>query len=126
MTNDQNRCARSTQPRLREPPGRPPPNPGGYGPFQPYACQAPNGWVTDELWITKLLSTTFCEERHMTVTTERAGAVTTVVLSRPEVRNAVDFETAQALADAFRAFEADDPASVAVVAGGGGTGCGGA
>src|SRR6266568_2111740 len=30
---------------------RPPPNPGGYGPFQPYACQAPNGGVGGNLWI---------------------------------------------------------------------------
>jgi hypothetical protein len=35
-----------------EPPGRPPPNPGGYGPFQPYACQAPNGGLSGNLWIT--------------------------------------------------------------------------
>jgi len=62
----------------------------------------------------------------VTVTTERAGAVTTVVLSRPEVRNAVDFDTATALADAFRAFEADDNASVAVLYGDGGTFCAGA
>src|SRR5882724_5817371 len=62
----------------------------------------------------------------MTVTSERVGAVTTVVLSRPEVRNAVDFDTATALADAFRAFEADDDASVAVLYGDGGTFCAGA
>src|SRR5882757_381703 len=68
----------------------------------------------------------FCEERRVTVTTERAGAVTTVILSRPEVRNAVDFDTATALADAFRAFEADDNASVAVLYGDGGTFCAGA
>ena len=35
----------------------PRPNPGGYGPFPPYACQAPNGWVTGELWIGCWLST---------------------------------------------------------------------
>jgi len=62
----------------------------------------------------------------MTVTTERTGAVTTVILSRPEVRNAVDVDTAQALADAFRAFDADDEASVAVLYGDGGTFCAGA
>ncbi|HEX4726026.1 MAG TPA: crotonase/enoyl-CoA hydratase family protein [Pseudonocardiaceae bacterium] len=62
----------------------------------------------------------------MTVTSERVGAVTTVVLSRPAVRNAVDAETATALADAFRAFEADDSASVAVLHGDGGTFCAGA
>ncbi|MEU3199584.1 crotonase/enoyl-CoA hydratase family protein [Streptomyces sp. NPDC006996] len=62
----------------------------------------------------------------MPVRTEHRGAVTTVVLSRPEVRNAVDRPTAAALADAFRAFEADDEARVAVRWGEGGTFCAGA
>ncbi|MFG1879480.1 crotonase/enoyl-CoA hydratase family protein [Sphaerisporangium sp. NPDC049003] len=56
---------------------------------------------------------------------ERSGLVTTVVLSRPEVRNAVDGPTANALADAFRDFEASD-AAVAVLWGDGGTFCSGA
>ncbi|MEH6377574.1 crotonase/enoyl-CoA hydratase family protein [Streptomyces sp. KLMMK] len=60
-----------------------------------------------------------------TVRTERRGPVTTVVLSRPEVRNAVDGRTAAALADAFRAFEADESALVAVLWGEGGTFCAG-
>ncbi|MFE7121543.1 enoyl-CoA hydratase, partial [Streptomyces sp. NPDC057654] len=51
----------------------------------------------------------------MSVRVERAGDVTTVVLSRPEVRNAVDGPTAAALADAFRAFEADGGARAAVL-----------
>src|SRR6185295_7293011 len=54
------------------------------------------------------------------------GPVTTVVLSRPEVKNAVDRATAQALADAFRAFDADAEAKVAVLCGEGGTFCAGA
>ena len=62
----------------------------------------------------------------MTVTTERSGAVTTVMLSRPDVRNAVDAATAAELAGAFRAFEADESASVAVLYGDGGTFCAGA
>ena len=62
----------------------------------------------------------------MTVRSERNGAVTTVVLSRPEVRNAVDGPTAGALADAFRAFDADPDAAVAVLWGEGGTFCAGA
>ncbi|WKX74099.1 crotonase/enoyl-CoA hydratase family protein [Streptomyces sp. XD-27] len=61
-----------------------------------------------------------------TVRTERQGPVTTVVLARPEVRNAVDGTTAAALADAFRAFEADADARVAVLWGEGGTFCSGA
>ncbi|MFE0426440.1 crotonase/enoyl-CoA hydratase family protein [Streptomyces sp. NPDC058953] len=56
----------------------------------------------------------------------REGPVTTVVLSRPEVRNAVDGPTAARLADAFRRFDADPDASVAVLWGEGGTFCSGA
>jgi len=52
--------------------------------------------------------------------------VVTVVLSRPECRNAVDGPTASALASAFRAFEEDPGASVAVLWGEGGTFCAGA
>ncbi len=52
--------------------------------------------------------------------------MTTVVLDRPEARNAVDREHAEALADAFRAFEADDAALAAVLWGAGGTFCAGA
>ncbi len=56
----------------------------------------------------------------------RDGPVTTVLLSRPERRNAVDGPTAQALADAFRAFDADSDAAAAVLAGEGGVFCAGA
>ncbi|MFF8946857.1 crotonase/enoyl-CoA hydratase family protein [Streptomyces sp. NPDC014864] len=62
----------------------------------------------------------------MPVRIERQGPVTTVVLSRPGARNAVDGPTAAALADAFRAFEADAEARVAVLWGEGGTFCAGA
>lgn len=62
----------------------------------------------------------------MTVLVERRGPVTVVTIDRPEVRNAVDTEHAQALYDAFLAFDADDSASVAVLAGAGGTFCAGA
>jgi enoyl-CoA hydratase len=57
---------------------------------------------------------------------EHDGPVTTVVLHRPHARNAVDGPTAQALADAFRTFDADEEASVAVLYGDGGTFCAGA
>ena len=56
----------------------------------------------------------------------RQGSVTTVVLNRPERRNAVDRATAEALADAFRAFEADQTSHAAVLWGAGGTFCAGA
>ncbi len=62
----------------------------------------------------------------MSVRVERAGAVATVVLSRPEVRNAVDRPTARALADAFRDVEADEAVRAAVLWGAGGTFCAGA
>ncbi len=52
--------------------------------------------------------------------------MTTVLLRRPERRNAVDGPTAAALADAFRAFDADPDASVAVLHGEGGVFCAGA
>jgi enoyl-CoA hydratase len=62
----------------------------------------------------------------MSVRVERAGPVTTVILDRPEARNAVDRPTADALAGAFAAFEADDDALAAVLWGAGGTFCAGA
>jgi enoyl-CoA hydratase len=60
------------------------------------------------------------------VRVERDGPVTTVLLHRPQRRNAVDGPTAAALAAAFRAFDADDTAAVAVLHGEGGTFCAGA
>jgi enoyl-CoA hydratase len=57
---------------------------------------------------------------------ERDGPVFTVILSRPERRNAVDGATAAALADAFRSFDSDDQAAVAVLHGEGGVFCAGA
>lgn len=52
--------------------------------------------------------------------------VAVVTLDRPAVRNAVDGPTAAALAEAFRRFDADDRAAVAVLTGAGGTFCAGA
>ena len=62
----------------------------------------------------------------MAVRVERSGPITTVILDRPEVRNAVDGPTAAALADAFAGFDADPEAYVAVLYGTGGTFCAGA
>lgn len=62
----------------------------------------------------------------MALRVERDGPVTTVILSRPEVRNAVDHETAQELAEAFRAFDRDPDALVGVLAGDQGQFCAGA
>jgi enoyl-CoA hydratase len=54
------------------------------------------------------------------------GPVTIVTIDRPEVANAIDRPTAQALADAFRAFDANASQAVAVLTGAGGTFCAGA
>jgi enoyl-CoA hydratase len=63
---------------------------------------------------------------HDTVVVERDGPVTVVTIDRPERRNAVDGPTAAALAEAFRTFDADPGASVAVLTGAGGAFCAGA
>lgn len=57
---------------------------------------------------------------------ERNGPVFTVILSRPEARNAVDGPTGAALFDAFTEFDNDESAAVAVLWGEGGTFCAGA
>jgi enoyl-CoA hydratase len=62
----------------------------------------------------------------MAVRIEKSGEVWTVILSRPDVKNAVDGEHALLLADAFRSFDADAEASVAVLYDDGGTFCAGA
>jgi enoyl-CoA hydratase len=62
----------------------------------------------------------------MTVRVERDGPVTTVILDRPDVRNAVDHATAEALAGAFHAFDCDPDAKVGVLWGDHGAFCAGA
>ncbi len=62
----------------------------------------------------------------MEVLVEKKGKVCTVILNRPEVKNAVDRSTAEQLAAAFRSFEEDDSLSVAVLWGAGGAFCAGA
>jgi enoyl-CoA hydratase len=57
---------------------------------------------------------------------EKTDSVTTVILDRPQARNAVDRPTAEALAAAFREFDADPRARVAVLWGAGGVFCAGA
>jgi len=61
----------------------------------------------------------------MSLLVERKGAVVTVIIDRPERRNAVDFETGLALREAFDAFEKDSSAFVAVLTGAGGHFCAG-
>ncbi|BCL77714.1 enoyl-CoA hydratase [Ktedonobacteria bacterium brp13] len=62
----------------------------------------------------------------MSVQVERNGPITTVILSRPEVRNAVNRQTAKELAGAFRDFDADPEALVGVLVGDHGQFCAGA
>lgn len=62
----------------------------------------------------------------MTVHTEQRGPLLIVTIDRPDRRNAIDRPTAGALAEAFRAFDADDTVRVAVLTGAQGTFCAGA
>ena len=62
----------------------------------------------------------------MSVIYETDGAIATVIINRPEVRNAVDRETAAALAESFRKFDADAALSVAILTGTHGYFCAGA
>jgi enoyl-CoA hydratase len=62
----------------------------------------------------------------MSVRVEKQGPVTTIILDRPEARNAVDRASADALSATFREFEADPGAAAGVLWGAGGTFCAGA
>jgi enoyl-CoA hydratase len=62
----------------------------------------------------------------MTVRVEKNGPVTTVIMNRPEARNAVNGPTAAELFTAFDQFDRDDAQSVAVLWGDNGTFCAGA
>jgi enoyl-CoA hydratase len=61
----------------------------------------------------------------MTVSVEKNGPVTTVIHARSEARNAMDPDSADALVEAFLAFDRDPEASVAVFWGAGGAFCAG-
>src|SRR6267143_6612848 len=67
----------------------------------------------------------FIEEVAMAVRIEKKGGVWTVIHSRPQARNAMDPESADALVDAFTAFDRDADAAVAVLWGEGGAFCAG-
>ncbi len=62
----------------------------------------------------------------MSVRYETEGRTAIVTIDRPERRNAVDRPTAEALADAFRRFDADADLDVAVLTGAGNCFCAGA
>jgi enoyl-CoA hydratase len=61
-----------------------------------------------------------------TVSVEHRDRIAIVTIERPEARNAVDGPTAQALYDAFKAFDADEALDVAILQGRGGAFCAGA
>lgn len=63
---------------------------------------------------------------RVTIRVKSSGPVTTVAIDRADVKNAVDRPTAEALAAAFRLFDADPEARVGVLAGEHGTFCAGA
>lgn len=65
-------------------------------------------------------------EQSVTVSIDRRPPLVRITIDRPQARNAVDGPTAQALAEAFRAFEADDALKVAVLTGSGEHFCAGA
>ena len=62
----------------------------------------------------------------MNVLVENRGKVRTIIINRAHARNAVDAATAADLAQAFRDFDGDDAAAVAVLCGAGDTFCAGA
>ncbi len=63
---------------------------------------------------------------HMDVYTEKNNNIWTIVINRPEAKNSVNGDTALMLADAFREFDMDESAAVAVLWGAGGCFCAGA
>lgn len=62
----------------------------------------------------------------MKVKVEKEGPITTVIINRADVRNAVDWETGQALFDAWQEFEDDEDQRVGIFTGEGGAFCAGA
>src|SRR3954454_20347824 len=68
----------------------------------------------------------YSKSAAMSVRYEVDGPVVLVTIDRPEVANAIDRPTAEALADAFRRFDADDALAVAVLTGANETFCAGA
>ncbi|CAL8398322.1 unnamed protein product [Arctogadus glacialis] len=70
-------------------------------------------------------STSTVASAWQNVVSERHGSVVAVAINRPQVRNAVDRETARRLLEELKAFDSDDQLSVAVLHGKGGNFCAG-
>ena len=62
----------------------------------------------------------------MTVSFARLADIAVLTIDRPQQRNAVDYATAQELANAFRSFDSDSALAVAILTGAGGHFCAGA
>lgn len=62
----------------------------------------------------------------MPVRTDKHGDLLVITIDRPEVRNAIDYDTAQALKEAFEAFDTDKQRLACVLTGAGGHFCAGA
>lgn len=78
------------------------------------------------VWISETSSRRGRKEDDLEIEVEKNGKVWTVIINRPEIRNAIDYNTSRQLAEAFRAFDADEESCVAVLWGAGGTFCAGA
>ena len=62
----------------------------------------------------------------MAIEVEQKGKITIITINNPEVKNAVDGESASRLVDAFKNFELDTSSRVAILCGANGTFCSGA
>ena len=80
-------------------------------------------WLTDNF---QDIDCTIIAEELTMIEVENNGPVRVIAINRPERRNAVNRETAEALFAAFRDFDSDDSASVAILTGRGGSFCAGA
>lgn len=73
-----------------------------------------------------LMSRPSVSKRNKSVYVERNGSIATIIIDRPEHRNAIDADTASSLVEAFKDFEVDNQLKVAVLYGKGGNFCSGA
>ena len=62
----------------------------------------------------------------MPIKVEKKGNITIIIIDNPEVRNAIDGESANQLAKAFRDYDSDPNAKVAILCGSGDNFCSGA
>ncbi|CAJ1082422.1 probable enoyl-CoA hydratase [Xyrichtys novacula] len=90
-----------------------------------HRCEIFGRSLTSSLQQIKLSRANAGTAAGQTVVTERRGRVVTVGINRPEVRNAVNQETARRLLEELEAFDRDPDLNVAVLHGEGGNFCAG-